>query len=625
MNPRSTRTALTLGPLSPCWALWLAAGAAVWLGGCSSPIGPRGEEDLRRSVRDAARREMEHARTAPLPRVTTRESTTSQLEIAPRFMEELEAMAGPRAYDPTKFDVGPDLLGQPQRTATVSLERAIRTAVVHNLEAQFARLAPVIAEAQVVAAESAFDWTFFSNTNYSSIDEPRTVTRQGFSTFGSGSEQTESTVNTTGLRRQLVSGGAIAIQQELTVTDFNTPGQTISPDPASSVEITAQLDQPLLRGFGSDVTLSQVRLDRNAERDSIAALQRTLIATVTDTERAYWQLYQAHRALLIRQRHLDEGIKTRDHIHDRWKQVGDANEAQHADSVSRVESRKTELNTARNNFLAASDRLRTVMNDPDLTVGSDILLIPADVALDVPIEYSLIDLVGTALARRPEVQQAILSIDNTSIRLDVANNARLPKLDLRLQAKWNGLDDDFNSAYDELHDRTFVDGLVGLNFEMPIGNRGAEAIYVRRNQERMQAIMAYRNTAQQITGQIFSSLRNLLTSYAQIEQTRNSRLAAANSYRAFRIEKEIKLGNTVDSLNLEFQRQDALAQAELQEVAAITNYNVSIAELYAASGTTLERNRIEFKVPDIGTTPPARTRRPERTGKDAPMPSLIAE
>jgi outer membrane protein TolC len=579
----------------------LSLAACIGLAGCASPVTPRGEEELKRAIVESARRELERPREKPLPRHLTREETVSALEIDPRFMPELQQMT---EYDPDVFDIGPDLLGEAQRTSKVSLERAIRTAVANNLEAQFARLAPAISETQVVAAESAFDWTFYSNSAYSSLNEPRTVTRQGFSTFGSGETQQQNTSNTTGLRRNLTSGGTFTMQQELSITNDQTRGQSLSPDPAMGMVLTAQLDQPLLRGFGSDTTLSQVRLARNDERDAIASLKRTLIKTVTDTERAYWQLYAAHRTLLIRQRHLQRGIETRDTIRVRWKDVQDATEAQFADSVARVESRLTDVNGARRAFLAASDQLKVLMNDPDLSLGSDVLLVPADSALDVPVEYSLTDLLGAALSKRPEVEQAVLSIDNTSIRLDVANNGRLPKLDLRLQGKLSGQADDFNTAYDQIFRGEFMNGLIGLNFEMPVGNVGPESVYRRRVLERLQATEAYRNTLQQVTLQVISALRNLTTSYTQIEQTRNSRLAAANSYRAFRVERDVKLGYTVDSLNIEFQRQDELAQAELQELAALTAYNTSIADLYAAAGTALEHNRIEFKVPDVGVTPP---------------------
>jgi hypothetical protein len=45
---------------------------------------------------------------------------------------------------------------------------------------------------------------------------------------------------------------------------------------------------------------------------------------------------------------------------------------------------------------------------------------------------------------------------------------------LRLQTKLSALEDDMSTAYGTVLDRRFVNGLIGLNFEMPVGNRGPE-------------------------------------------------------------------------------------------------------------------------------------------------------
>ncbi|MFI4898792.1 MAG: hypothetical protein ACIARR_13340, partial [Phycisphaerales bacterium JB059] len=44
--------------------------------------------------------------------------------------------------------------------------------------------------------------------------------------------------------------------------------------------------------------------------------------------------------------------------------------------------------------------------------------------------------------------------------------------------------------------------------------------------------------------------------------------------------------------------QEALASAEINEIQALVQYNTSIANLYAAMGTALERSRIDLVVPD---------------------------
>ena len=64
----------------------------------------------------------------------------------------------------------------------------------------------------------------------------------------------------------------------------------------------------------------------------------------------------------------------------------------------------------------------------------------------LPISFSLLDAFTNGVAHRPEVQQAIVSIDNTSIRQEVADNGRLPQLDLRLQTKLQNLGESPGSA-----------------------------------------------------------------------------------------------------------------------------------------------------------------------------------
>ena len=54
----------------------------------------------------------------------------------------------------------------------------------------------------------------------------------------------------------------------------------------------------------------------------------------------------------------------------------------------------------------------------------------------------------------------------------------------------------------------------------------------------------------------------------------------------------------LEFLALKFLRQDGLATAQVAEAAALVEYNVAIANLYAAMGTGLERNRIDLSLVD---------------------------
>lgn len=555
------------------------------------------EAALRRSIIEAANRELAEARKYPKPVVTAQLPSPDRLGISPDRLPEVERMAGPMANAASSLPLGTDLVGQSWRTVQVDLSTCIHSAAANNLAVQFARLGPAISEAQVIAAEAAFDWTAFGNVQYTNTDSPRPA-----STFTpsaqNNAEQSQRVSGTAGVRRTLASGGRFTVQHDASWTDIYSPNVISTPNPGEQVGFTVQYDQPLLRGFGSEVSQAEIRVARNAERNAIQTLRRDLVRTLTDTEKAYWQLLQAHRDVLILQRLLERGEHVRDQLRERARI--DANQAQIADSIARVERRRSDVLRAQTTLRLASDRLKALINDPNMPVGSEVVIIPADEAPQSPIQFSLTESLASAIRLRPEVQSAILAIDDASIRQVVADNARLPDLNIRLQAEWANLDGEIDEAYGSVFNQRFVDWLATIAFEMPIGNRRAEAEYSRRRMERLQSVLAYRNTLQQVVGEVKSALAQVNLNYRLISQTRDSRLAASEVLRVLKIENEIQRGLTVESLDLQLNREESLAQSEREEVAAIVDYNNALADLFLSMGTTLERNKIQFVVPRAG-------------------------
>lgn len=590
-------------PLRTRLAPALSASALLGLCGCAAgPLESARTAELKKSISDSTARE-----TAPVlrrlgdsPAATEPKPLTrapGEVTFAPERMAELEKMAGPAAAtkgpDP---DAGPDLLGGPTESFRIGLQQTIGAAVKNNLDVQIARIEPGIASSQIAAAESAFDWTFFTSGNYANIDRPQAAQVLGGGATTSRARVSQNVGYETGLRKRLTTGGQLAVSQGQTYTDDDSPDLELTPEPSNAAQATLRFDQPLLRNFGSDVATAEIRLNRNAERASVLNLKAAMISTVTETERAYWRLVQARRNLEILQRLLDRGIETRDVLKGRMK--FDAKPAEFSDAVATVERRRAQVIRAQNALRLSSDRLKQLVNDSDLTVGGEALLVPTDQPADAPISFSLLDTLSTAMRERPEVQQAVLAIDDAAIRQRVADNARLPALDLALQAQWNGLDESTREAYDQVNESKFVDYLVGLSFEQPLGNRGAEANYRARQLERVRSATSYRRAVQQVVVDVKAALRNVTTNYQLIEQTRASRLAATENLRTLEVQEKTVQSLTPDFLDLKFRRQESLANAELDEVAALTDYSIAVADLAAAQGVALERNRVSFVVPD---------------------------
>ena len=110
------------------------------------------------------------------------------------------------------------------------------------------------------------------------------------------------------------------------------------------------------------------------------------------------------------------------------------------------------------------------------------LLTPADLPQEPSFEWRLRNSITRAFDARPEVTEAILAIDDARVREIVARNQTLPSLEARVDVAFIGQDGTVTGAAGDTgsysawaEDDGFVTTFVGLAFEMPIGNRRAEA------------------------------------------------------------------------------------------------------------------------------------------------------
>jgi outer membrane protein len=587
--------------------------SGLLLAGCSSgPLSERSTQELRAAVREAVDRELLDAKAHPDRRVIARADSANDLGLSERVREQLD-----RDYNPDRYLEGmgsegsdkaeiadllsDDLFGNRATVVGIALERAVRSGIGHNLDVEIARFGPALRESDVVAAQAAFDWAFVSSLDWEDTDQPRgSISLPGFGGGGVVISSRQTVNGAAGLERTFVTGGKFKIEQRYLYSD-NRPtffGSVPSPNPATAASLVMQLDQPLLRGFGSDIGLAEIRIAENAERRAIAQLEDSLIGTATSIEDAYWDLVKAHRDLVILTKLLKRGEKVRDDI--RVRQVLDADPAQVADAIANVERRRADVLRAQRAVRAASDLLKVLMNDPRLPVGGEIVLKPTDTALDQPIEFSLIDAMTTAIEHRPDIRQAILGISDASVREVIARNARLPQLDLKAQLTLVGLGEGLDDSTTDMYQREFIDNfLLGLLLRQPLGNRAGEAGFRRSRLERMQSVVSYRKAVQNAIAEVRAALDDVVTNYRLIDQAKTSRVAAAEALRTLLVKKELGQGGyTVERLNLELSQQQSLASAERAEIAALLDYNRAVARLHLAMGTALDRNRINFVVPD---------------------------
>lgn len=591
----------------------LTAGVAslILLGlGCESPYQGDAAADLRASVKASIEREL-----ADLPPEAPMETSRSSIDrLPPEFddrIEELDAL-GPQTADAgAGLDLGSGLDGQPLEPVRISLEEAVRNAVVHNLGIQRTRVDQAISAAEVVRAEAAFDAVLGAGTSFARLDEPGSdlfvSTGPGLPPVTLYQGQNASQWGfTTDLRKPLTSGGQVDLAFSGDRQKIRNPGQATQFDPAYESSVNLGLTQPLLRGFGEDVNTASIQLARNADRRSVVQLRGRLLDLVVAVEQAYWGLVLARQDLVVAEWLVGEGERIRDILANR--RGFDTTLAQYADAVATVESRKTRRIKARRDVGLAADALKALANDPALPVGGEFDLVPVDFMIDAPFAFDLRDSISTALARAPGIDAAVLAIDDASIQEIVARNGRLPALDLRAEMAWLGLAGDYGASVRAI-DGDFIDYVVGLQFSQPIGNRAAESVLRQARLQRSAAVIGYRQAVQDTVLSVKNAVRDIDAGYALVGQARNFRLAQAENLRALEALRETLAALTPEFLNLLFQRQERLAEAQLQELNAMVVYNLAIAELNRATGTGLEASGIDLVIVDpegdpVGETGP---------------------
>jgi len=554
--------------------------------GCASPMEVSIEQDLRDRLLATNQKYASSVSDSPVIQVSQSPSSV-ETDLSPERRQELDAMSGPTAYEGAPLNLGTDLKGNGNGNTPVvrmSLRKVIHDTVQYNLTLKRARLVPAIDELSITQAEAVFDAVFFASVDWSVLDTP------GFSSSGvvlGNNQRTRSSEWAIGIRKPLTTGGTVTIQAGQTRTNTSPANFTVNPIYRPSALIT--LEQPLLRNFGSDVNRAQIQLADNTKRQDVETLRQRLQEGCFQAEDAYWDLFFARHQLLVRERLLKGTSEDRDRIVQRG--AYDANPQAETQAHSEVESRKADVIRARQAVRQASDNIKRLINSESLPVSDETLILPLDEPIYVPIDFSLLDAVTAAMRNRPELRIALLAIEDASIRQRVADNQRLPILNLTATSRINGISGQNEFIVD---DTDHVDFIVGAQFEAPIGNRSAEAAYRQSLIVRRDAVLNYQDVAQGIVLEIKNAMRELMTTYELIAVQRAARLAAAENIRALNVQEDVGGAITPEFLDLKLRRRQALATAELQEISAIIDYNKAISSFYLAMGTLLEHNGIEF-------------------------------
>jgi len=415
-----------------------------------------------------------------------------------------------------------------------------------------------------------------------------------------------------------VSGTALAVAWNNSRT--NTSDTLASYTPQLNSSFKASVTQQLLQGAGIWVNKRFMYQALNDRRIIDSSFRQQILYTVNQVETIYWGLVQAYEDVQAKQRALEQSNQL---LSDNRKQlevgsmapldVVNAESSVAADQQSLISAQST-LNYQQQIIKQAITRN---LNDAVLSAAP---VIPTDrVTLEaIPEETQPVEaLVQEAFQRRPELEQAVLTLRNDEITLKGARNGLLPTLDvygfynasiiggavnkncsfagISCTVTGNTAPGSYGGVLSDLVNSTAPDKGVGFNVNIPIRNREAQSVQERSLMEYRQAELRLEQLYTQIRMQVANAMFALANDRAQVRAAQAARDYAQQSLDAE--EKKLHLGASTTANVLQQQRNFAVAEDNL--IAANAAYAKDRAGLYQTLASTLQHYGINL--PDAAT------------------------
>ncbi|HWZ78539.1 MAG TPA: TolC family protein [Candidatus Sulfotelmatobacter sp.] len=396
----------------------------------------------------------------------------------------------------------------------------------------------------------------------------------------------------------------------------NAPFTPLSPQLNSNFQF--KLTQHLLQGFGFAPNTRFIRIAKNNRELSDVAFRLQIITSVDQIENMYWDLVYAYENLRVKQESLTFSQKT---LSDTKKQVeiGSLAPIEAVRAQSTVAADEQALTVARTNLqleqLIMKNALSRTLHDPVLA-NADV--VPTS-TMEVPESEQIQpteELVNAALQHRAELIESRIQLNSQQISNQGLRSLLLPTLDAYAYYGGYGLGGSQNptnlcgnpdnpgfgcsttpaspigygGTLNQLINSTAPDKGVGLQLNIPLRNRAAQAVQIRGQLEYRQAQMALQQTENRVSIEVRQAQFAVEQNRASVASAQAAVDYARQSLDAE--QKKYQFGTSTTTAVL--QTRSALATAESTLMSAMAAYEKSRVELERATGSLLDKNGISI-------------------------------
>ncbi len=365
----------------------------------------------------------------------------------------------------------------------------------------------------------------------------------------------------------------------------NNPYQVFSPQTQGTFLL--QLNQHLLRGFGTGINGRFIVQAKNNRRVADSAFRQQVLYTVNQVENIYWGLVSAYEDVQSKQRALAQSTQL---AADDQKQleIGTLAPLDVVNAKSAVAGDQQALVSSQSALeyqqLVMKQAILRNLEDPSISgaavVPTDRVNLMRTPEEDLPVE----DLVRRAEANRPEIEQAMLALKNDEITLKGEKNGLLPTIDgfafyggSAIGGAPNPLYGiggtlgggtvtpaaavGYGTVFENTFNNSFPNKGAGLTLSIPLRNRLAQSEQARSVLEFRQEQMRLEQLYVQVRMQVINSQYALTNDRAQVSAADAAREFAFQSLDAE--QRRLRLGASTTANVLQQERNLAVAEDNL--------------------------------------------------------------
>ncbi len=477
---------------------------------------------------------------------------------------------------------------------TIDLKEAIQMALGKNFQIRAERYTPQIAKAKQLSASGKFDPVAEISVTYDENNqELRTLNSElDTPTVVPGGETPLLFARTSGLEVDSSIAGLTpwGLTYDIGASTTKNSDNRISNDRFNSF-FGVNITQPLLRNFGTDVNLAQLRISRADRAISEWTLRERIIQVVTDTVNTYCELYFTRENLGVEERSRELAAQL---LSDNLKraEIGVMSPLDVMQARADLASREERVLVATRNMLDNENFLKQLVTDEvfqvlqtRLQIASlpDLPNVKADREKDFPLAFQM----------RPDYRQALLDLQKRQINVVFSRNQTLPRLDLVASFGVNGIDTSLADSFQRVsgqanNNYSWTTGIVG---SLPVPNREARGQLESNKLEVAKGLVELKRLEQSILIEADNAAGQIDTTRKRIEATTAARDYAAKTLEA--AQARLASGTTTTFEVLQFQRD--LATAEINQIRARADHIRAIAAYARVTGLTLARNGISIE------------------------------